>query len=375
LRSTFAPGLYVLILALIGGPAFASDTPEAEKVDYRTIVIFGDTQELVDGARSKPGDLYYPGDPAGRENLENLKRTIDWVIGNREAENIDFVFHVGDIIQDGHALLKDPLPECYVEGICQKELKNEQGRRKCRCGSETRADEQWERFNWLWKRLDGVVPYAIVRGNHDNIGSDQPNVRPGFRDYYGAKQMAKLPGYLESSPFEDVGHVWKFQLGAFPVLVLGLPDSAIRSEEQVQWASDLLDHPEYRELPTIFLMHRLFNGVPVDYTKPFLPWRKLISQRPEQIFMTVWGHVSPGRIRMLDLSGKEVLDIRSNWQVFKEGPRAALVNLVRFKLGEDGIESVSIEAFTPTLGFEKSDWLAPTRMQPRPFRVPLKGLR
>jgi hypothetical protein len=358
--------LIAICALLVGGTAMA-------EADYRTVVIFGDTQELVEGAPDKDNTLY-PRNSEAHENLENLKRTIDWVIGNRKSENIDFVLHVGDIIQSGYRLATPISPKCYVQGKCQSQIEYEAGR-KCPCSAERNVDMEWERFNWVWRRLDGIVPYAIVRGNHDNVGGHSLGERPGFRDYYGAQQMAKLPGYVESSSFEDVGHVWKFRLGAHPVLVIGLPDSARFELAQADWANEVLSRPENREIPAILLAHRFFDGVPVDYNKPFKPWTEIVERRPEQIFMTVWGHVSPGRVRMVKLNGKKVLDIRSNWQTFVKGPNASTVNLVRFKLGKHGIESVSVEAFARSAGFDTSAFLAQTRLTTRPFRVPLKGLR
>jgi hypothetical protein len=259
--------------------------------------------------------------------------------------------------------------------VCQDDVVFTEKGRKCPCHYGRRAKVEWERFNWVWKRLDGMVPYAMVRGNHDNLGGYGDEGIRGFRDFYGAKQMSKLPGYVESSPLDDVGHVWKFRLGDHPVLVVGLPDGARWKSEQSDWANQVMDRPEHRELPTLLLAHRFFDGVPVDFAKPFKPWTSIVEKRPDRIFMTVWGHVSPGNIRMLSLGGKKVLDIQSNWQFFLDGPHASLVNLVRFKMGKDGIESVTIEAFTPALGFEKSATLFRTRLLTQPFVVPLRGAR
>ena len=100
-----------------------------------------------------------------------------------------------------------------------------------------------------------------------------------------------------------------------------------------------------------------------------------MEKRPAQIFMTVWGHVSPGNARMIDVSGKKILDIRSNWQVFTKGPYAAMMTLVRFNMGPRGIQWVTVQAFTPAAGFDASAELSATRMATRSFSVPLTGRR
>jgi hypothetical protein len=69
------------MLALLLSPAVA-----AAQVSYRTVIIFGDTQTAVNG-----GPLEYA----------DFTDQIDWVVANKYAENIDFVLHVGDIINLG----------------------------------------------------------------------------------------------------------------------------------------------------------------------------------------------------------------------------------------------------------------------------------
>ncbi|MBW2413638.1 MAG: metallophosphoesterase [Deltaproteobacteria bacterium] len=71
-----------LVLAFAWASAAAAEPP------YRTVVVFGDTQHLVWNGR--------PSDYA------KFVVMVDWVIANREAENIDFVLHVGDAIQNGY---------------------------------------------------------------------------------------------------------------------------------------------------------------------------------------------------------------------------------------------------------------------------------
>lgn len=355
------------VCTLLAGRAAAVET------DIRTVVIFGDTQELVDGL---PGDTstLIPADPDGRANLENLGKMVDWVLANRESQNIDFVLHVGDIIQSG-MFLESRLPStCYQEGVCQSHIEYREGV-PCPCRYERQVDLEWERFNSAWRRFDTLVPYAIVRGNHDNIGGRDPGKRRGFRDYFGANSMRGLPGYVESSTFEDIAHVWKFNLGPYPVLVMTLPDGARSDAAQIQWANEVLSRPENRDLPVILLVHRLFNSVPVDYDRPYRTWTQLVAKRFDRIFMTVWGHVSPGNVRMVDVGGKQILDVRSNWQIFRKGPHAATLTLVRFGLGPAGIETVAVGTMTPA-GDDRGGPRSPaTRMRKQSFPVTLTGSR
>jgi hypothetical protein len=174
----------------------------------------------------------------------------------------------------------------------------------------------------------------------------------GFAQHYGAAALGDLPGYLESySGGDDTAHAWRFQLGPQSVLVIGL--SEFPSAAQIKWAEGVLDRNA--ELPTILLAHRFFGGIPVDYQKPLATW-KLVERRAHQIFMAVWGHVSPGEVEVVDVNGYEILRIRTNFQMRPpfDLARESIVNLVRFHIGPTGIDSVEVRAFSPLQGYYRN---------------------
>ena len=124
-------------LAAIAAAALIFCTPAgslAQGKPYRTIILFGDTQYIVRSDQQ----------PAGLEAFEDM---IDWVIANVDAENIDLVAQLGDATDQLFA--NNPPDEETLQ--------------------------QWANFNSQWKRLDGIVPYAIVRGNHDACGTERRN--------------------------------------------------------------------------------------------------------------------------------------------------------------------------------------------------------
>lgn len=295
----------VLLAAAAGAEApQREDAAAAAATPYRSVAIFGDTQDLTTGR-------------AGGEEV--LGAMVQWVLDHRERENIEFVLHVGDLVHRGAA-----------------------------------APEEWERFDAQWRRLDGVVPYAIVRGNHDNSGLDDPERpgfgRRGFAQYFGVERVAELPGYLASYPGgDDVAHAWRFALGDLPVLVIGL--SWAPSQRQLAWADSLLrEHPD---TPAIALSHRFYHGVPVDHTQPLPSWRRLVAEHPAQVFMAVAGHAAPGEVAMLQLEGHPLLRVRTNFQQHArhyDAEGQSYLNLVRFYLPPDGRDEVEIVAHSPLRG-------------------------
>ena len=77
-----------------------------------TLAVLPDTQKYAEK---------YPG-------LFNLQ--TQWIIENKQKHNITYVLTLGDLTNDDNQL-------------------------------------QWQRVNQAMSRLDGVVPYTIVLGNHD----------------------------------------------------------------------------------------------------------------------------------------------------------------------------------------------------------------
>jgi predicted phosphodiesterase len=324
---------------------------------YRSVVVFGDTQDLVDGPVPDSGNRLEHRRSGDAEEYAYFVRMIDWVLNNRERENIDFVLHVGDAIQHG-----PPLPlaaKCVVDGEC-REID------ECHCRGFNAVPVEWARFDAQWKRLDGQVPYAIVRGNHDNRGTSDasnPGYRKGFAQHYGTEQVRDLPGYYTSYPgSDDTAHAWMFELGGQPVLVVGM--SHRPGLAQVAWARGLLNDPQLARVPAIMLSHQFFLGLPIRYDKPTPQW-DVVVDNAQRILMAVWGHIAPGQVAMVDVRGYETLRIRTNWQG-SESRLLSLFTVVRFYGGREGVREVEVVAFSPVFG--KLSW-PQTRLSRRPFTL------
>jgi len=206
----------VLLLAagLIAAPA------RAEPARDFTIAIFGDTQKMVRAVEGPP--FTFP--LIERNRVRRFAAMIDWVLAQRRARNIELVLHVGDAINAG------------VDG------------------PETpRSAEEWARFDAQWRRLDGVVPYLIARGNHDDP--------TGFVRYYGRERFARLAErfddleYLGSAPAQD-GHVLQLDLGGQPALIVSV--SCNPPAEELAFVHEQLR--AHAGLPAILVTHILTAG-------------------------------------------------------------------------------------------------------------------
>jgi hypothetical protein len=269
---------------------FAQTCDEIDPQGCRTVVVIGDTQDIADYEYGLAG--LYP----RRAWLQGM---IDWILRNREPENIDFVLQVGDITEHGWWLPMAPgcLQDC--------------SRPDCHCPAE--VAEEWQVFDAQLRRLETArIPFALVPGNHDNIRSrGGPLDGPGFSDYFGPARLAAMPGYLESHTSALSGctaSAWQFSLGVQPLIVLGLPDSSANvptdpppdgkhafdrcpgADPEIDgWANELIERPEHREKPVILLHHRLLEQ---DLTRRS-KWSNVVGHRPERFLAGVSGHWEP----------------------------------------------------------------------------------
>ena len=129
--------LTVLLLGLAG---------EDDDVEPFTIVMLPDTQLY---SQSFP-DLFHG--------------QTKWIRDQAKSQNIVFVSHVGDIVQNGDA-----------------------------------APEEWRVADAALSRLGGVVPWGVAIGNHD-YDLDEPKGRgTAYLKYFGPKRFEKYDWYMGSS--------------------------------------------------------------------------------------------------------------------------------------------------------------------------------
>ncbi len=200
-----------------------------------------------------------------------------------------------------------------------------------------------------------MIPYAIVRGNHDNEGflntaaGDFPSTSDpwyhretrGFNYYFHKTLLDDLPGYIlyngpggpeddsphvqenpttaEANEFGDsnlrrgTSHIWKFALGPYEVGVIGVthgfgygleaqsPDA--HGVDDKNWAVGMLEGP-LADVPVFILAHRPTNNVDGPFGGPLGPfqsfpewletWSATGKQRPSQVPVALQGHYGEG---------------------------------------------------------------------------------
>src|SRR5690606_7205824 len=211
----------------------------------------------------------------------------------------------------------------------------------------TRIPLEWERFNSIWRKLEPDpeenwpgIPFANVRGNHDNIGQHFINV-DGYRHYYSPEYFQGLAQKFEGSDrvMEYVGacttnctfpttHAWKFALGPHPVLVLG-PSWAPPTADRDWLRGVLADHPG---IPAIMVAHSIGDGganifLPPEFTERW----QAPDNYTDRFFLALDGHLAthgPNLEKFPD--GSRIVRLRFNRQDLPLGARATEMALLRF---------------------------------------------
>lgn len=274
MRSQFPAMLVATLLAM---SAFLS--AEEEKA---SIIGAGALPPLPEGAFTLvviPDTQHYTGlgckgaleSDAPVENA-HLAAQIDWILANREKENIVFVTHVGDIV--------------------------EKNRR-----------EEWAVAKQQLDRLRGVVPFSLTVGNHDMESDGDARL---FQETFPAKSFANDPWYLGSYEggigphvsVDNVNSAQRFSAGGMDFLHLSLECNA--PDDVLAWAdATIRQHPECRVIVTT----HMDLGV---------------VERPK----TTVGHIHDpkGRMRWVKIHGKRGNSGEAMWEkFFRHQPQLDLI--------------------------------------------------
>ncbi len=200
--------------ALAGWTTYSQPTD----IDYSFVVI-GDMQSMT-WTDNKTGTQY-------------VKSVFDWILNNKETRNIEYVFGLGDTI--------DTLTT-YDTNVVQG-------------NGKTQNVNEWIVASTQIHRLDGVIPYTVIRGNHDDEGGyhkyictdDYVNQMNGF--YYDSSKPATLGNSMSNS-------YRKIEIGGTKYLMLSIDYNA--DSNVLAWANDVVSsNPDHRVIASV---HAYLDG-------------------------------------------------------------------------------------------------------------------
>ena len=185
----------------------SSDSPDTDAIPGATV----STSRPTDYAYSFAvvGDTQYLVENDVKRGTDNNGVLYDWIVANKDAKKIKYVFGLGDITDD-------------------------------------RTDvAQWEHAKAGISKLDGILPYYLIRGNHDNSDS--------FNSYFGNPAYTsqfKDPDIEDQTKcFFEPGRIdnayTKFTVGETKYLVMLLDYGA--NDDVLAWAGSVIEsNPTYR---------------------------------------------------------------------------------------------------------------------------------
>ena len=279
------------------GPDFLYCGPFLEHyngvTDYAySFALVGDTQILT---------RYYS---------DKLTAMYDWIVDNVEAKKIKFVFGLGDITDEN-------------------------------------LSGEWKRAKREILKLDGKVPYSIIRGNHD---------RPEhyFNQYFPLDEFGK--NVVDSYDNTMCNTYQEFSVGTIKYLVVNLDYGP--SDDVLAWANEVVEkYPEHNVIVTTHIYLAL-DGTTLDaedsgnaltcggFNTGDQMWDKFISKH-ENIVLVLCGHKPTDYItvaRTKGAHGNEVVQIMVDPQgTDKNMDGVGLVAMMYFS--KDG-RSVDVEYYS-----------------------------
>lgn len=256
-----------------------------------SFALVGDTQIV---------NLRYP---------DKLHCIYDWIIDNAEEKKIKFVFGLGDITDQNNLW-------------------------------------EWALAKALITKMDGVVPYSLVRGNHDSI-----------ENYKKIFPLSEYEDVIEESYDGTMLNTYQtFEAGNLKYLVLCLDYAA--SDAALAWADKVVSsHPDYNVIVTTHVyLHS--DGTTVDGNDPTPAtkygasnnadevWEKFVKKH-KNITMHFSGHRPSDNIvvsKAKGINGNTVTQILVDPQdVDAQRGAAGLVAMLYFS--EDG-KTVSTEYYS-----------------------------
>lgn len=265
-----------------------------------TVAVLSDTQNYSE----KYPDIYHA--------------QTRWIAENAARENIVFVTHVGDIVQNG--------------GVAS----------------------EWEVAVPAMQRLVGVVPFGVVSGNHDYDIVGHPSAPlENYRRRFGQEFFGKVPTTRGFGP-EDGSTYHVFSAGKREILSLHLEHDP--RDISVAWAQTVLD--KNKNLPVLLTTHTyLSDKTDARDKKPYCRaggnapedlFQKLIRKNP-RIFLVQCGHWwgdggETTQISTNDFGGR-VIELLSDYQGRANGGDGWL-RLLRFD-PKNGM--LHIQTYSPTL--------------------------
>jgi len=232
-----------------------------------------------------------------------FERQIQWILENIKNENIVFVTHLGDVVDNG--------------------------------GDQEQWDNALTALEPLFNGPKNLL-YSICQGNHDGVDL--------YTQYLGPERYEGKKWYIGSSP-DRLNHAQTFQAGHRKFLHINLqydPD-----DEDFAWAQSILDDRKYTRCPVIVSTHNYIVYGGLGATGKNI-WDTFITKNP-RIFMVLNGHTHTEYAFVShNDANKPVFQMLSDYQDRSDGGEG-LLRIIKI---DEAAGTIDVRTFSPGYSIE-----------------------
>lgn len=244
----------ILVMSLLPSPTTVQSSWWDSNWKYRKKLLFNTSVMPFTANESFsivliPDTQYYS---QGAPYLFNSQ--TNWIAANKETKNIEFVIHLGDIV------------------------------------NVYNSTYQWSNADIAMDTLDGIVPYSVSPGNHDNRPEASGNFVDNsyFNTYFGTDRFKNYSWYQGNYPVDGNENNFNFfSAGGIDFAILTLEFTP--PSDVLDWANTIVSSNPNRMfiIETHSYLHG--SGERTKYSGDAI-WESLVSNH-SNIFLVVTGHL------------------------------------------------------------------------------------
>ncbi len=273
------------------GLSLYKDTRAAEEIALDAAGGTTDTSDLITAYAPLSQENEKASITAIADNKYNLTYSCDWIKDLSEPEDYAYSFAVIGDIQS----MTYYYPELLIQQFEWIRDNAEEKKIAFSVGlgdiTETNTKAEYLKVIEAYDKIDGIVPFSIIRGNHERTSSNDTTMYDTYitQDRYGDEITGSLDGTMHNT-YRII------QIGKVKYMFMNL--DLVLSDEAIEWANGIIsEHPEchvivsthaYKNMSGTYLTLATKGQFGVQNDSEVL-WDRLLSQH-ENIVMMLYGH-------------------------------------------------------------------------------------
>ncbi len=307
------------------------DVTDGNLEDLLDVTLFGRLVADADEAFSVvllPDTQFYSAEINGATK-EIFASQTQWIIDNREALNIAFVLHLGDIVQNGDTF-----------------------------GNGTSAEQEWiNASDALYLLEDPLttglaegIPYGVAVGNHDQEPIwDPEGTTTYYNKYFGVDHWEGKSYYGDHYGSNNDNYYQLYSVGSYDFLSISLEYRGSANAEVLDWAEGLVQaYPDRRVIVTT---HHLVNtGNPASWSS----YGEAIYERLKgypNLDLMLGGHIHGEGQREDTFEGNTTYSLLQDYQGYSEGGQGYL----RILTFEPAHNKIYVSTYSPWVDAFETD--------------------